>query len=404
MEAGIQLQLKELELSSLSETIKAINANASENHLYRIYRFTMHSYQSVSKMVLFVLNEEEQECKASFGTENKYENLKLLDFFPDFETLTKNIQLSDIQYFNEFDVILPIRHKNELLAVVFLGKSPDLVNTELLDIDFFETLTNVIIVAIENKKFARKAQKQEELRKQLEIAQQVQSLLFPKQLPYNEQIKVTASYQPHHSVGGDYYDFIQIDENRFLICIADVSGKGIPAAIIMSNFQAALRVLVRHHTPMAKIAEDLNALILENSGGSRFVTAFFAEYSFETKKLTYINAGHNPPFLYRSAHEIQYLTEGTVMLGAFPTLPFLASGTIEAERFLLFCFTDGFTETFDESGEEFGEEQLFRFIQENITIDQKTLHQKLIAELKQFKGKNTYIDDITLLSCRVGKF
>jgi len=403
MEVRIQLQLKELELSSLSETIKAINSNASENHLYRIYRFTMHSYQSLSKMALFVLNET-TECKAVFGTKNQYEKLKMADYFPHLEELSKRTDLTQTTYFNEFDFILPIRHKNQLLAVVFLGKSPSLTDEILFDIDFFETLTNIIIVAIENKKFARKAQKQEDLRKQLEIAKQVQTLLFPKQLPYNEKLKVNASYQPHHSVGGDYYDYIPITDDRFMICIADVSGKGVPAAILMSNFQAGLRVSVRHGTPLKKIIQNLNQLILENSGGANFITAFLAEYDFSTQKLTYVNAGHNPPFLYHPDGKIEELNDGTVMLGAFPKLPFLDSKTIEIQDFFLFCFTDGFIETYDETGEEFGEEQLRSFVQVNIREDQETLHQKLIETLHHFKGKNAYIDDITLLSCQVGDF
>ena len=135
---------------------------------------------------------------------------------------------------------------------------------------FIQALSNIIIVAIENKKLANKQLAQEAFRKELEIASDVQQFLFPESLPNTDILKVEASYLPHDIVGGDYYDYIPINKNQFLICIADVSGKGIAAALMMSNFQASLRTLCFSQTPnLTDIIEALNFQVLENTKGEK---------------------------------------------------------------------------------------------------------------------------------------
>jgi phosphoserine phosphatase RsbU/P len=399
LNAEVRLQLKELELNSLFETIRAINDNASEDHLYKIYRFTLYSNKHIGKMALYVLDEETWACKAVFGTKNDFRERDLPEQFRMIGKITQLVDIEENTEFSEFDFLIPVKHKDSVLALVFIGKQKSILDDELLDTNFIEALSNIIIVAIENKKLVRRQLKEQALRKQLEIAKQVQSLLFPKKLPYTDQLKVVASYLPHHSVGGDYYDFIQSSPQKFMICIADVSGKGVPAAILMSNFQAALRILIRKQTPLRNVVEELNQLIIQNSGNENFITAFFCEYDIEHKSLTYINSGHNPPFLFTNDNQKQFLSEGSTILGAFQPLPFLNISTLNGlDNFLLFCFTDGFIETYNDRGDEFGTDQLYSYIDQHKNIDPKELHEKLIRHLYHFKGGNAYPDDITLLS------
>src|SRR4051812_5930820 len=127
--------------------------------------------------------------------------------------------------FDEFDLVIPIAHKKATLAYVFIGDGKTDDAKQRIDTVFVQTLSNIVIVAIENKKLARQQLQQEALNREMEIAQQVQLLLFPKKLPYTPKLKVIAGYFPHHSIGGDYYDFVSISESEFLLCIADVSGK-----------------------------------------------------------------------------------------------------------------------------------------------------------------------------------
>lgn len=252
---------------------------------------------------------------------------------------------------------------------------------------------------------ARKQLEQEAFRKELEIASDVQQFLFPERLPYTERVKMEASYLPHDLVGGDYYDYIPINKNQFLICVADVSGKGIPAALMMSNFQASLRTLLRQTPNLKEIVEALNYQVMENTKGEKFITFFGAIYDLSLKSMIYVNAGHNAPILIDKKNGLRLLEEGSTVLGAMNPLPFLNEGFVtDLEDFTLFAYTDGLTETINEAGEEFGVESLVDYFKKNSAKDIKTIHQDIIVALDGFKGRNGYRDDITMLTCRVEKF
>ena len=249
---------------------------------------------------------------------------------------------------------------------------------------------------------ARKELEQKAFQKELEIARNVQHFLFPKALPYTEDLKVFSSYEPHQMVGGDYFDYIPIDDNQFLICIADVSGKGIPASLLMSNFQASLRTLIRQTTKLEKIVRELNYQILQNSNGESFITFFVAIYNKSLKFFKYVNAGHNPPLFRSNGSSLTQLELGTTILGVFHPLPFLKIGKIRnLENFFLLAFTDGLIETFDEKEEPFGVERVISIVEDNPDLDLKDLHEKIISEVNNFNASNVLNDDITLLSCKI---
>lgn len=396
--------LKELELNSLLEITQAINNNLPEESLYKIYHFTLRANLNIKKLALYVLDEK-WNCKVNFGSDKDFFFIPMDQDFLEYNQVVLVDKGDKKNPFSEFDKALPISHKDKILAFVFVGgydkrtslNEPE-VNTTLI-----QALSNIIIVAIENKKLARRQLRQEALRKELEIAKNVQRLLFPKSLPYHERLKIKASYIPHYAIGGDYYDFLTLDEDSFLLCIADVSGKGVPAAILMSNFQASLHTLIRKTHDLKEIIEELNYQIVRNGNGENFITFFIALYQESEKKLTYVNAGHNPPVLIHD-HHWTLLNRGTTILGAFQKLPFLEVGELtNLDSFFFFGYTDGLTELFNEQEEEFGSERLERFIDENQHIDLVEMHEKLIRELNDYKGARSYQDDITVLTCRVEK-
>lgn len=400
-----QFEIKELELNALLEITQAINSNLPEESLYKIYNFTLRSNLNLRKMALFVFDDQ-WDCKASFGTEHHFQKSTLL---PEFKTIQDITHLKEFEQcdFTEFDIVIPVTHKSQTLALVFVGgldRNDPRYETED-GIRFIQALSNIIIVAIENKKLARKQLAQEAFRKELEIASDVQQFLFPEKLPNTPTLKLEASYLPHDLVGGDYYDYVPINKNQFLICVADVSGKGIPAALMMSNFQASLRTLLRQTPNLTDIIEALNFQVLENTKGEKFITFFAGIYDIRLKTLVYVNAGHNPPILWDRKNGIRLLEDGSTVLGAMHPLPFVNEGFIpDLDDFLLFCYTDGLIETINEAGNEFGMQALTDYFNQDHTYlkDLKTIHQDIIVSLDVFKGKNGYHDDITMLSCRVG--
>ena len=385
----ITFQRKEMALQALLEITKAINANLTEVALYRIYHFTLRGNLNVPKMVLFVSEDNIWTCKVAFGTKNKPENT-----------------IFEEELLAEFEHSLPILHNQKEIAHVFISTS------EEIDISFVETLTNILIVAIENRKLARQQLLQEGMKKEMEIARHVQTLLFPKKLPKTDKLYIDAYYQPHSSVGGDYYDYIKLNDTRFLICIADVSGKGMAAALMMANFQASLRTLTRQTDDLKKIVEELNFSVYDNARGENFITFFMAIYDNTEKQLSYINAGHNPPYLInKNIHnnqqkennlDFERLEIGCTVLGFFTPLPFLEIGVCSGlEQFFLFSFTDGLPETFNNKEELFDEIGIEAFIRNNKNLNPIEFHQKIIKEVNEFRGKIPFSDDITLFSCVV---
>jgi len=391
--------LKELELNSLLEITQAINNNLPEESLYKIYGFTIRANLNINKLALYVLDDN-WSCKVNYGTSIDFLQEAIDPNYLDYEKIQSN-HIGNESPFSEFEIIVPIAHKDRKLAFVFISRYDKLRNEEV-NTNFIQALSNIIIVAIENKKLARKQLEQEMIRRELEIAGNVQKFLFPKNLPDNEQVKVSAFYQPHHSIGGDYYDYIEISDHQFLFCIADVSGKGIPAALLMSNFQASLRTLTRQTNLLQEIIQELNYLVMSNAEGQHFITFFVAIYDTSTHRLKYVNSGHNPPVLIANGEDLQLLTEGSTVLGAFNELPFLNVGIKEDVKDFLFCaFTDGLTEITNEEDEEFGDVEIHNVVDRNRNLQPEELNKSIIDAMDKFKGGNSFKDDITLLSCSV---
>ena len=397
-----EIEKKELEINALLEITQAINSNVAEESLYKIFNFTLRSNLNIKKLALFVYDEV-WNCKVSFGSRKNYFKIRIDDRVKMIKNIHRMSEFENCE-FEEFDLVIPVAHKGETIALVFVGGLDVNVasHSDEENIKFIQALSNIILVAIENKKLARRQLEQEAFRKELEIASDVQQFLFPEKLPNTEHLTLEASYLPHDLVGGDYYDYIPINKNQFLICVADVSGKGIPAALMMSNFQASLRTLLRQTPNLVEIVEALNYQVLENTKGEKFITFFAAIYDVTLKTMVYVNAGHNPPLLFTKADGLRLLEDGSTVLGAMHPLPFVNEGFIpNLDEFLLFCYTDGLTETINEEGTEFGVETLIDYFKDNYKKDLKTIHQDLIVKLDGFKGRNGYRDDITMLTCRV---
>ena len=390
---GTSLDIKDLQLNALLEVTQAVNNNLPEDDLLKIYKFTLLADLKISKLALYTQQEGRWICRVNFGTKEDLIGGLLPEEYRELKNQVGLVETS----FNEFDSVFPVYHKNKLLSVVFIESD----TKSGVQNRFLNALTNIILVAIENKRLARQQMEQEAYRRELEIAKKVQNFLFPKELPKIERLQIEAFYLPHHDVGGDYYDYIQIDENRFIACIADVSGKGVPAALLMSNFQASLRALVRQTKDLLEIVTELNHTTFVSGNAENFITFFAGVYDFRSKELEYINCGHNEIIL-KNGKEIELLNDGTTVLGMFDPLPFIETKTIpNLEEFFLFAYTDGLTETFNEKEEDFGSERLLSIIQEDCPSDLSVLHDHILKTLDGFKGERSFHDDITMLSCLV---
>ena len=369
-------KLLEVKLASLLEVTKAINSNTKTPELLKIYESVLKNQLNVDKLVLYAFDGE-WKAVLKFGMEASFtqseiekfllplKDITLMDFAPSGELVPIQKALKQ----HNVDVVIPVFHKNLPLAYALVGDMDEEqlgMGASVKHMNFIQTLTNILVVAIENKRLAKDSVKQAALKKEMEVASQMQHMLFPRELPHDSALEMDAEYIAHQEIGGDYYDFVRINEQEVAFCIADVSGKGVSAALLMSNFQANLRILLHRTESLTELIRELNNKVNETAQGERFITLFIAKYNLVTKNFTYVNAGHNPPLLLDKGNSITTLKIGTTGLGMLDDLKKIKEGVMNVEPgTILLCYTDGVVEQENEDGEDFGVQRLKDILQKH---------------------------------------
>ena len=247
--------------------------------------------------------------------------------------------------------------------------------------------------------FAERVQKRR-LEGEIAIARQIQHSFFPKRIPELPGFDLYGANLPSSEVGGDYYDFIPIVDNQIGIAIADVSGKGIPAALIMAAFRASLKAEIRNNYAIRTIMAKVNSLMHESIEAANYVTAFYGVLDSQKKIFTYCNGGHNPPLVLKAEGTHEYLTKGGVALGIF------ADSTYKEKPYplrggdILVFYTDGVTEAGNEQGEEFGLARLLQLVEENRALPAREIYEAVEGEVARFQNYRRH-DDFTLIVLKV---
>lgn len=394
-----------IKLNSLLDVTKAINNNLPTESLLNIYQNILTNELNIGRIALYTYNTTGWHCELTYGLESEKLEIKIESDLLKFKEITEVnvVSFSGISSIETFDIIIPVFHKNQPLAYLLIGDIDEHkieISPTIKHLPFVQTLTNIIIVAIENKRLAREFLLQAASRNELELGSEMQAMLFPDKLPDDNNLNIHAYYQPHQQVGGDYYDYIKLNENEIAFCVADVSGKGVSAALLMANFQANLRALFKHYTSLTEILHELNNLVFENAKGEKFITLFLAKYNIVTRMLTYINAGHNPPLMLCN-NTILQLSTGSIGLGMFSEIPKVREGVLHiSPQTVMVCYTDGLVEQNNEMGEDFGLERLQKVILKKQSLEMKKLNTAILTTLDKFRQELAYVDDIALFSCR----
>ncbi len=399
MEETINLLIRrQAELNSLLEITQAINHNYPESTLYQMFEFVLKMHLKVGKLRVFMYTQETWIQACNFGVtiltaKQQYNLCQNLRSYVE----TTDLTLSEVREFEPYDLLIPVFYSEGQFAYVLLGDyhMPEFVSN---DANFIQTILHLIMVALENKRLFKERLKQERLQKEMDVAEQVQSMLFPKELPRNRLIEMDAVYLPHHSIGGDYYDYIELNPFEFLFCIADVTGKGISAALLMANFQANLRALAKQNLSLITLVKELNGILFSSTKGEKFITLFVAIYNTQNRTLHYINAGHQPPMLV-FGDEVKSLNKGCTVIGVFDELPFVHSELLILEPgTLVFCYTDGLVEFEDEEEYPLDADELKAFLVANGKYRVHEINARLMKFLKNKSKRDFYDDDITLLA------
>ncbi len=393
-----ELSLKQLQINSLLTITQAINDNVASPELYNMYKSFIGWEMGIKRMALFFRQEEEWQCVTHLNADilASYDDIgSALKKF----TKTQRITKTDPAPFQDFDLIIPVYHKKIPIAFALVGGiKPDA--DDYTRIQFITTFTNIIGVAIENKRLFKKQIEQERYDRDMELASHVQKMLIPDHLPSSKFFQMASFYKPHFTVGGDYFDFIQYDDRRVAFCIADISGKGVSAAILMANFQAILQSLIYQYRDLETFVYALNQAVYRITRSDRFITLFIGELNLRNNTLEYINAGHFPPYLIQNG-VITRLESGCTIIGAFETLPDIKMGQIKLTHSgTIFACTDGLTDVMNEDGVYFDDEYIEEVLKSSdrySTADQ--LNQVLMSDVDVFRGTRPYPDDIAMLTC-----
>ena len=311
-------------------------------------------------------------------------------------------------------LLLPINAKNELSGLLSL--SPKLSEQPFTpnDLRLLKSVASQTGLALENSRLtetiARDAAQKERLNRELEIAREVQERLFPQELPRVEGLDYYGACRPALGVGGDYYDFLELPDKKFGIAIGDISGKGIGASLMMASLQASLRGQTIHFKEeLGDMMKQINELLYEASTSNRYATFFYSQYDPKTKKLIFVNAGHNPPVLLRPTNEdktefeIIKLEDGGAVVGMLPSmLVFYKQGEIELQTGdLIIGSTDGITEAMNPQEEEWSEDAM---LEELKKVYGQTAHEILphiVAEADKFADGAKQHDDMTMIIVNV---
>lgn len=397
-----ELSLKELQIKSLLTITQAINDNVSAEGLFNMYRSFLSWEMGITKMGLYIPNTttENWYCATQINLEKEE---------TDHTNITKNllkynrlhtVKPSDDESLWDFDIIIPVFHKERPIAYSLIGgikSKDDLYNK----IQFITTITNIIAVAIENKKLFKQQIEQERLQKEIELAKNVQQMLIPDNLPKNDQYELSSIYKPHFNIGGDYLDFIDFKNGRFVFCIADISGKGVAAALLMANFQAMIQSLIYQYRDLETFIFALNQTVLRVTKSDKFITFFIAEIDLKSKTLKYINAGHYPPVLYMNG-ALTRLTQGCTVIGIFDKLPSIKEEIIKLDgEVLIMCFTDGLADLKNEKGEFYEDKGIEGFAAAHGHQDAMSFNEDLLKEIEEYRGEQDFTDDIAVLTCKV---
>ncbi len=397
-----ELHHKQVQLNFLMRITQAINANMSRTDLFDMYSKFLQQEIGVQRLV--ILFRESTGWKSYKTINSKVGDVNELGaiLVKKYRDFSKVGELCD-DSLKPFELVIPVLHKEDPLAYVLVGKMEK--TEDAYDrFKFMISITNIVAVAIENKRLVSRFVEEEAYKKELELAQRVQQMLIPTELPDQPDVELSAIYRPHSNIGGDYFDYCRLEDGSLIICLADVSGKGVPAAILMANFQATLRSAVKIYTRLDQLVQHINTTLVGITKSERIVTFFILKYDPKTRKIRYVNAGHNPPLFVNSGHK-EWLTRGCTILGAIEFLDQIDVGTlaVDDKEALIVMYTDGLTDLKDGTGAYFDEERLNDFTTSHTGVSAKKFNTELLSAMEKFKGLHAYPDDIAVVTCKIKK-
>lgn len=296
--------------------------------------------------------------------------------------------------------IIPLQHQDKLLGYIMLGNKITGQEFSATDLEFLTTLVSQAVISMENARLFEETLEKQRLEEELNLARNIQKKLLPKSIPDVEGYEIHGMNTSSKQVGGDYFDVIQIDEHRTALAIADVSGKGVPASLLMANMQAALRVMMIPGLDLPEVVAKLNALIHSNTDLDKFITFFIGILDTRDHSFEYVNAGHNNPHFLTADGQLKFLDIGGILLGIMPSYSYNTGKIMLNPGDLVLTYTDGVNEAMSPDGEEFGDPRLNDL---SLSLYQQPvveIVEKIWETIDDFSAGEPQADDVTMLAVK----
>lgn len=382
------------QLNTLFELSKEFNRTVDRAHVLKIFSFALMRHMVV-RGHLFYLRRPDSTFELVSGKQITLKSVST-EFLADIQDLVR-AELGDHLDQSGIAIALPIQQQGAVHGVLCLGAKLSGLPYDRKDIEFLYALGSLAVTAIQNVELIEERITKQQLEEELRMARTIQRRLLPTQIPELAGIEISTLALSSREVGGDYYDVAPLNKNRTLFMIADVTGKGVPAALLMSSIHACTHIMLPMNLTLQEAIEHTNRMLYENTDPDKFITAFATIY-YPDRSLAFVNAGHEPPLLIRVDGRVEYLTDGGPLLGTIPNASYEASYITLSPGDLIIMYTDGVTEAMGKAMDEYTEKRLLDLVLANQNCSANALTELIQSDIQEFTGPVQMLsDDRTLI-------
>ncbi|MCR9131147.1 MAG: PP2C family protein-serine/threonine phosphatase [bacterium] len=399
-----RLDRKVHDLNTLLELSKDFNMMVDRDEIARVFKFAMLG-QMLIRTFFFALDIDGKRSIISISGIKEPPSNKDLDELFALDDIARTDDIKNCAFLaeNNIELLIGLRFQNEKIGVVGVGPRATMEGYGDAEINFLQSLGNLALLTIQKTLLLEEQIVKKRLEEELNLAKTIQEGLLPSPIPKIPGMEIAAVNVSSRQVGGDYFDVLKLNDNGHLLAIADVTGKGIPASLLMANLQSMLHALAPLDVTLEEATGRINDIIYENTPPDKFITFFWGKITEDGKTFKYTNAGHNPPMVFKKdSDEPILLEDGGVILGAVPTfVPYSsAEYSIESGDLIVF-FTDGVTEAMNpDQTEEYEEHRLVECVNAHRNLSADGIMKAIIRDINQF-ANNIQYDDITMIILKV---
>ncbi|MEX0736452.1 MAG: SpoIIE family protein phosphatase [Bacteroidota bacterium] len=405
-EVNRDLDRKLQELNTLFDLGKEFNVVLQPEKVIRLLTFSLLGQIGVNRYAICLGEGKNMQIVAS----RLEQELASCDVLFSLQELTRAESVEELARKKKFAVVaallrqsgirvaVPMLVQRDVKGMILLGDRMRGGSYERADLEFLSSLANLAIISIENARLFRETLEKQRMEDELAIAREIQQGLLPRSLPSIPGFEVAAVNVPSKQVGGDYYDVLAISPTEYVFAIGDVSGKGTGAALLMANVQASLRAFAPMGLSMSEATSRINNLTSQNTGQGKFITFFWSTLDLRSGTMRYVNAGHNPPYLFRANGTLEKLDVGGIILGLMATVtPYEEISVPMQKGDVLVMYTDGVSEAMNSKEEDFTEERLEEILRTSRSLPAGEIIANVRTALELYTRDTPQSDDITML-------